>query len=175
MRVTGVAIPSTSGLGDEDKIKAASLFDHGKAGLADTYDDLGDAIRFAQFWFIQLTAFNDCNKLVTSKEPSLKTTTRLSFANLRSDFTEKLWIPLIYPTKPMDITVGATALRDRRMRNGRAPTSPTARPGLRNPLQHNEGDLPAWNLCAPRWRQLRRTRRIRIGWWFDPTACSAAF
>jgi hypothetical protein len=62
----GARDPKHGGLEDANSIKGASLFDNGKAGMADTYDDLGDAIRFAQFWFNQLTTFNG-KKFVTSE------------------------------------------------------------------------------------------------------------
>ena len=93
--------PKHGGLGDEDKIRAARLFDHGKAGLADTYDDLGDAIRFAQFWFIQLTAFNG-NKLVTSKEPSLENYHEVVIRKSTKQFTEKMMDFADIPTEPME-------------------------------------------------------------------------
>ena len=93
--------PKHGGLGDEDKIKAASLFDNGKAGLADTYDDLGDAIRFAQFWFIQLTAFNG-TKLVTSMEPSLENYHEVVIRKSTKRFTEKMMDFADIPTEPTE-------------------------------------------------------------------------
>jgi hypothetical protein len=50
--------PLHGGLDAADRIKAASLFDDAEAGLANTYDDLGDAFRFARFWFGKPTMFN---------------------------------------------------------------------------------------------------------------------
>ena len=93
--------PKHGGLDDKDNIMAASLFDHGKAGLADTYDDLGDAIRFAQFWFIQLTAFNG-KKLVTSKEPSLENYHEVVIRKSTKRFTEKMMDFGDIPSEPME-------------------------------------------------------------------------
>jgi hypothetical protein len=73
--------PKHGGLGDEDKIKAASLF--------------------AQFWFIQLTAFNG-NKLVTSKEPSLENYHEVVIRKSTKRFTEKMMDFADIPTEPME-------------------------------------------------------------------------
>ena len=43
--------PKRGGLGESDDVMVASLFEDGKAGLASTYDDLGETIRFAAFFF----------------------------------------------------------------------------------------------------------------------------
>jgi hypothetical protein len=81
--------PKHGGLEDADGIKAASLFDNGKAGMADTYDDLGDAVRFAQFWFNQLTTFNG-NKLATSEEVLLQIYHEVVIRKSTKRFTEKM-------------------------------------------------------------------------------------
>ncbi len=85
----GARDPKHGGLEDADSIKGASLFDNGKAGMADTYDDLGDAIRFAQFWFNQLTTFNG-KKFVTSEEPSLQNYHEVVIRKSTKRFTEKM-------------------------------------------------------------------------------------
>jgi hypothetical protein len=81
--------PKHGGLEDADSIKGASLFDDKKAGMADTYDDLGDAVRFAQLWFNRLTTFND-NKLVTSEEVLLQTYHEVVIRKSTKRFTEKM-------------------------------------------------------------------------------------
>ena len=57
--------------------------------MADTYDDLGDAVRFAQLWFNQLTTFNG-NKLVTSEEVLLQTYHEVVIRKSTKRFTEKM-------------------------------------------------------------------------------------
>lgn len=45
--------PKHGGLGESGDVKKVSLFEDGKVGIARTYDDLGDNVRFAYFFFGQ--------------------------------------------------------------------------------------------------------------------------
>ncbi len=45
--------PKHGSLGESDAVEKVSLFEGGKAGSAKTYDDLGDTVRFAYFFFGQ--------------------------------------------------------------------------------------------------------------------------
>lgn len=82
--------PKHGGLEDSDSIKAGSLFDGGDAGMAATYDDLGDAFRFAQFWFNKPTMFNG-QTLVTSKEVLVQNYHEVVIRKSTKRFTEKMW------------------------------------------------------------------------------------
>lgn len=59
------------------------------AGWAATYDDLGDAVRFANFWFNQLTTFNG-QKFVTSEEVLLQNYREVVIRKSTKRFTEKM-------------------------------------------------------------------------------------
>jgi hypothetical protein len=91
--------PKHGGLEDADIIKAGSLFDDGNAGLAHTYDDLGDAIRFARFWFGKSTIFNG-QKLVTSEEVLVQNYHEVVIRKSTKRFTEKMIDFRPWPANP---------------------------------------------------------------------------
>lgn len=79
--------PEHGGLADLDDV-----FNESGGIIAMTYDDLGEAIRFAQFWFLRETSLSSSGKFVTSEKASLAQYHEVVIRKSTKRFTEKQMI-----------------------------------------------------------------------------------
>ena len=84
--------PDHGGLADADDVKTTSPFVNERGGTDSRYDDLGEAIRFAQFWFLRATSFSSSGKFVTSEKASLAQYHEVVIRKSTKRFTEKQMI-----------------------------------------------------------------------------------